>query len=155
MIDKSIVRQLAEEAIASTDLFIVDVTVSAANEIVVELDSPGYMDVDTCGEIARAIESKLDRDVEDYELEVGSAGLTSPFKVKGQYLKNIGNEVEVLTCSGRKFTGVLSGVTDEGFTVEVSRKVRPEGAKRPVIVSEPETMAFSDVKQVKYVINFK
>lgn len=155
MIDKAIVKQLAEEAIAGTDLFIVDVTVSAANEIVVELDSPEAMDVDTCAEIARAIESKLDRDVEDYELEVGSAGLTSPFKVKGQYLKNIGNEVEVLTRSGRKFTGVLTAVTDSDFTVEVARKVKPEGAKRPVVVNEPETVAFTDAKQVKYVINFK
>lgn len=144
-----------EESIASTDLFIVDVTVSPANEIVVEVDSPGFMDVDTCAKIAGDIESRLDRDTEDYELEVGSAGLTSPFKVKGQYLKNIGNEVEVLTHSGHKFTGVLTAVTDDGFTVEVPRKVKPEGAKRPIMMTVAETLAFADAKQVKYVINFK
>ncbi len=155
MIDKATVIKAVEEAIAPTDLFIVDVTVSAANEIVVELDSPGVMDVDTCADIARAVEAKLDRDVEDYELEVGSAGLTSPFKVIQQYQKNIGNEVEVLTRSGRKFTGVLTEVTADGFTVEVARKVKPEGAKRPVLVNEPETVSFDDAKQVKYVINFK
>lgn len=155
MIDKATVRQTVEEVIASSDLFIVDVTVSPANEIVVELDSPGVMDVDTCADIARAIEAKLDRDVEDYELEVGSAGLTAPFKVREQYLKNIGNEVEVLTRSGKKFTGVLTEVGDSTFTVEVSRKVKPEGAKRPVVVNEPETVSFDDAKQVKYVINFK
>lgn len=137
------------------NLFVVDVTVSPANEIVVELDSPESMDVDTCAEVARYVESKLDRDVEDYELEVGSAGLTSPFKVKGQYLKNIGNEVEVLTRSGKKFTGVLTAVGDDDFTVEVSRKVKSEGAKRPVTVQEPETVSYADAKQVKYVINFK
>lgn len=155
MIDKAIVRQAVEEAIASTDLFIVDITVSATNEIVVELDSPGIMDVDTCAEIARAVEAKLDRDVEDFELEVGSAGLTSPFKVRQQYLKNVGNEVEVLTRSGRKFTGVLTAVNADDFTVEVARKVKPEGAKRPITVQEPETIPFAEAKQVKYVINFK
>ncbi len=155
MIDKATVIKAVEAAIAPTDLFIVDVTVSPANEIVVELDSPGVMDVDTCADIARAVEAKLDRDVEDYELEVGSAGLTSPFKVIQQYQKNIGNEVEVLTRSGRKFTGVLTEVTADGFTVEVDRKVQTEGAKRRVLVNEPETVSFDDAKQVQYVINFK
>lgn len=155
MIDKETVRKIVEESIADTDLFVVEVKVSPANEIVVELDSPESMDVDTCADIARAIEAGLDRDVEDYELEVGSAGLTSPFKVKGQYLKNIGNEVEVLTTDGRKFSGILTEVTDDGFTVEVERKEKPEGAKRPVKVMRPETTAFSETKQVKYVINFK
>ncbi|MDE7388860.1 MAG: ribosome assembly cofactor RimP [Muribaculaceae bacterium] len=155
MIDKTIVAQILDKAIEGTDLFVVDLKVSPANEIVVELDSMNPMDVDTCAEIARRVEAGLDRDAEDFELEVGSAGLTSPFKVRQQYLKNVGNEVEVLTRSGSKFTGILTAVGDDDFTVEVSRKVKPEGAKRPVMVAEPVVTAYADAKQVKYVINFK
>ena len=113
MIDKELLKASVEKAIEGTDLFIVDIKVSPQNEIVVELDSPGSIDIDTCAAVTRAIEKEFDRDVEDYELEVGSAGLTSPFKVKEQYEKNLGNDIEVLTRDGRKLQGVLTDVTDE------------------------------------------
>ena len=155
MIDKTLIEQIVGNAIEGRDLFLVDVTVSGDNRIVVEVDSMTSVDIDSCAELTRAIEAQVDRDVEDYELEVGSAGLTSPFRVKAQYDKNIGNEVEVLTRDGRKFTGVLTAADAETFTVEVARKVKPEGAKRPVMVREPEVLAYGDAKSVKYVINFK
>ena len=101
MIDKELLKASVEKAIEGTDLFIVDIKVSPQNEIVVELDSPGSIDIDTCAAVTRAIEKEFDRDVEDYELEVGSAGLTSPFKVKEQYEKNLGNDIEVLTREPR------------------------------------------------------
>ncbi len=144
-----------EEAIQGTGLFLVDLTVSPANAIVVEVDSAKGVDIDSCAALTRAIEARFDRDVEDYELEVGSAGLTAPFKVRAQYEKNIGNEVEVLTRDGRKFSGILTEVADDAFTVAVTRKVKPEGAKRPVLVEEPERVAYTNARQVKYVINFK
>ena len=131
MIDKNIVRSIVEEEIKGTDIFIVDVRVSSSDNIVVEIDSPEALDIDTCVRINRAIEEKLDRDVEDYELEVGSAGLTSPFKVRGQYEKNVGNPVEVLTKDGRKLSGVLEEVTADGFVLGYERKVKVEGKKRP------------------------
>lgn len=158
MIDKELLRQSVERAIAGTDLFIVDIKVSAQNNIVVELDSPESIDIDTCAAVTRKIEADFDRDVEDYELEVGSAGLTSPFKVRGQYLKNVGNEIEVLTRDGRKLTGVLTKVAPEGtdtFTFEYPVKVKEPGAKRPVTVMKTETMAFADAKMVRYLISFK
>lgn len=156
MIDKQLLTQTVEEAIANTDAFLVDVRISPSNEIVVEIDSPTGVDIDTCAGITRKIESVFDRDVEDYELEVGSAGLTAPFKVRGQYLKNIGNEVEVLTRDGRKLKGILKEVADNGsFTLAVPTKVKPEGAKRPVIVDVDTVLSPDECKSVKYVINFK
>ncbi|MCH5345713.1 MAG: ribosome assembly cofactor RimP [Muribaculaceae bacterium] len=156
MIDKKLITAATEEAIAGTDIFIVDVTVSASNDIVVTLDSPSNLDIDTCVDISRKIEAGLDRDAEDYSLEVGTAGLTAPFRVKGQWLKNIGNEIEVLTRDGRKLKGNLVEVTDDDrFTIEVPVKVKKEGAKRPVIEMQPSTMAIADVKTACYLINFK
>lgn len=155
MIDKQLLQQTVEDAISGSDIFVVDVNVAPDNNIVVELDSVSGIDIDRCVAITRKIESVFDRDVEDYQLEVGSAGLTSPFRVKAQYVKNIGNDVEILTCDGRKLSGRLVDVSDSGFTVEVPVKVKHPGAKRPVIEQQPETFAFGDCKTVRYKIDFK
>ena len=80
---------------------------SGDNRIVVEIDSYSSVSIDDCVRLNGIIESHFDRDVEDYELEVGSAGLTSPLRVKAQYDKNVGNPVEVLTNDGRKLKGTL------------------------------------------------
>ncbi len=156
MIDKELLRQSVERAIEGTDIFIVDIRVSADNNIVVELDSPESLDIDTCAAVSRAIEKDFDRDAEDYELEVGSAGLTAPFRVRGQYLKNVGNDIEVLTRDGRKLQGVLTAVGDDDtFTFEYPVKVQEPGAKRPVTRMQSETMPMADAKMVRYLISFK
>ena len=133
MIDKNSLIDVINKAIAGTDMFLVDVEIAKNNAITVEVDSMTSVSIDECVKITRAVEAEFDRDVEDYELEVGSAGLTSPFKVKAQYEKNLGNEVEVLTAGGIKTKGVLSNVGDNDFTIKVSKKVKPEGSKRPVL----------------------
>ncbi len=155
MIDKALLTRSVEKAIENTDLFIVDIKVSPQNNIVVELDSPTSIDIDTCAAVTRAIEKDFYRDTEDYELEVGSAGLTSPFKVRGQYLKNIGNDIEILTRDGRKLHAVLTAVADDNFTFEYPVKYKEPGAKRPTTVMESETLPFSEAKSVKYMISFK
>ena len=157
MIDRQLLQDTVEAAISGTDIFVVDVTVGADNRLNVEIDSPSGVDIDTCVAITRKIEETFDRDVEDYELEVGSAGLTSPFKVKGQYDKNIGNEIEVLTRDGKQLRGVLESVASDGseFTLSVTRKVKEEGKKRPVTVTEPMVIAVADTKDVRYLIDFK
>ena len=155
MIDKTLIEQIVADELRGTDMFPVEISVSPDNRIIVEVDSMTAVDIDSCVALNRAIEQAHDRDKEELELEVGSAGLTAPFKVKAQYDKNVGNEVEVLTRDGRKFSGTLVETSDTGFTVEVARKVKHEGAKRPVIEMQPETLGYGDVKSVKYVINFK
>lgn len=162
MIDKELLIKTVEDAIAGTGIFIVDISVTPANDITVELDSPGSMDIDTCADITRRIGEVFDRDVEDYSLEVGSAGLTAPFRVRGQYLKNIGNNVEVLTRDGRKLRGILSAVApgnpdapaDIAFTVDTTVKVKEEGAKRPVMRTQPVELHASDCKSVVCMIEF-
>lgn len=154
MIDKQLIIDAVEKAIKDSDIFLVDVKVTPDNNITVEIDNPTGIDIDTCSRITRAIESDVDRDVEDYELEVGSAGLTAPFKVKGQYLKNIGNDISVLTRDGKKLKGVLKDVTDDTFTMTVTKKVKLEGKKRPEMVDEDITIPMADTKSVTYDIKF-
>lgn len=156
MIDKQLVREAVDRAIEGTEIFVVDVRVSPDNDIVVELDSPSGLDIDTCAEITRKLEADFDRDVENYGLEVGSAGLTAPFTVRGQYLKNIGNKVEVLTRDGRKITGTLTAVADDDtFTVATEVKVKNPGDKRPHLEEVNVALHPDDCKVVKYLIDFK
>lgn len=154
MIDKQKLTETVEEAIKGTSIFIVDIKISNDNSIIVELDSDDSMDIDMCTSISRKIESVFDRDVEDYELEVGSAGLTSPFKVKRQWQKNLGNEIEVLTKDGRKLTGVLVEVNEDNFVIQFPIKVKEEGKKRPVVVSHKEPITFENCKKACYLIKF-
>ncbi|MGN0228791.1 MAG: ribosome assembly cofactor RimP [Muribaculaceae bacterium] len=138
------------------DLFLIDVTVSRDNTIVVEIDAyERSVTIDDCVALTRDVEAQFDRDVEDYELEVGSAGLTAPFKVKAQYHKNIGNPVEVLTADGRKLKGTLTEADDDAFVVQIAKMVKPEGAKRKVKVLENETLKYNEIKYTKYLIDFK
>lgn len=155
MIDKAKLIDVINASIEGSELFLVDVTVSRDNNIVVEIDSMESVSIDDCASLTKAIENNFDREVEDYELEVGSAGLTSPFKVKKQYEKYMGEEVEVLTKDGKKLKGTLKDAGEETFTVGVAKKVKPEGAKRPVEVIEDETYNYSEIKYTKYLIQFK
>ena len=125
MIEKKVVSQLIEEKLASSSNYLVDVVIKPGNLIVVEIDNDEAVSIDDCAELSRYLEEHLDRDVEDYELEVGSAGITSPFKVLRQYVKNIGNEVEMLLKNGSKLTGVLKSADENGVVVSVEKKVKP------------------------------
>lgn len=155
MLDKKAIEEFVAGTLENTDMFLVDVSVTKDNKVTVEIDGENNVSIDDCIKITRMIEGEFDRDVEDYELEVGSAGLTSPFKVRGQYVKNIGNDVEVLTKDGQKLKGVLAAVNDEDFVITVSKKVKPEGAKRPVMVEEDVTLKYNETKYTKYLIQFK
>ena len=155
MIDKKIVSGIVNEWLEDKDYFLVDVSVTPDDKIVVEIDHAEGVWIDDCVELSRFIESKLDREEEDYELEVGSAGIGQPFKVLQQYLIHIGKEVEVLTKEGKKLEGVLKDANEENMTVTIQKKVKLEGAKRPKMVEEDVTYKYDEIKYTKYLISFK
>ncbi len=155
MIEKKSVCQIVEEWLQGKDYFLVEVTVTPDSRIVVEIDHAEGVWIEDCVELSRFIESKLNREEEDYELEVGSAGIGQPFKVLQQYINHIGNDVEVLTKKGVKLTGTLRSADENQFVVGVQKKVKEEGSKRPKLVEEDETFGYDDVKYTKYLITFK
>lgn len=155
MIDRDLLRETVEKAIEGTDVYLVDLRIEPGNHIVVELDSQDGMDIATCASITKKIEAEFDRDKEDYDLEVGSAGLTAPFKVKQQYIKNLGKEIEVITKDGKKLKGILTAVNAGDYVIEVPTKVKEPGEKRPKTVAVPHTINFDQTKSAKYIINFK
>ena len=155
MIDKSVVKAVVEEWLQDKENFLVDIEVSPDDKIVVEIDHVDGVWIEDCVELSRYIESRLSRDEEDYELEVGSAGLGQPFKVPQQYINFIGKEVEVLDRDGKKVQGTLKSVNGNDFVVAVDEKVKIEGKKRPEIQSVDHAFQMDQVKYTKYLISFK
>lgn len=155
MIQKETINQIVNDYLATTDYYLVDVSVSTDSRISVEIDSFDGVELDFCIVLSKHIEAQFDREVQDFELEVSSAGLTEPFKVIKQYEKNIGNEVEVLTKKGIKLVGVLSNVTDEFLSINIEKKVLLEGSKRKTTINEEISFLYSEIKHTKYIIRFK
>lgn len=155
MIDKNFVKKLVEEWLEGKDYFLTDLTISSDNRIVVEIDHEEGVWIEDCVELSRYIENHLDREEEDFELEVGSAGIGQPFKVVRQYEIHQGERVEVITKDGKKLQGVLDNVDTEGFTLTIEEKVKNEGDKRPKLVSRDIPLSFNEVKSTKYIIDFK
>lgn len=152
MIDKDIIRERAEQYLreSGSESFLVDAVVKPGSLIVVEIDSEEGIDIEECIALSKFIEAGLDREVEDFELEVGSAGVTSPFKVLRQYEKNIGNPVDVLTRKGIKTSGILKSADENGFVITTTKMVKAEGAKRKMAVEEDLPFTYDEVKSVKY-----
>lgn len=148
MITENIIRQLVEEKIEDTDIFLVSVKVLPSNRIRVYVDAVDGLDVQSCVLISRHIEGSLDREKEDFELEVSSPGLSEPFEHPLQYQKNVGRGVKVLTNDGNRTKGKLVKFENNIITIEPETKKKKEQA-------EPVTIPLSEIKEAKTVISFK
>jgi ribosome maturation factor RimP len=166
MISKQKIKDLAEERIAelANGLFIVDISVSATNVIHIELDKhEGNVAIIDCMSVSRNVEHNLDREAQDFELHVSSAGLDKPFRVLAQYIKNIDREVKVVLQNGAKMEGILRAVTEKGITLETSRTEKPKGdglslsksKKKKELIVEQHEFPFEQIKETKIVISFK
>ena len=155
MVDKKKVCEIVEEWLKDKEYFLVEVTVSPDNKIVVEIDHKEGVWIEDCVDLSRFVDSQLDREEEDYELEVGSAGIGQPFKVLQQYINHVGCEVEVLTKEGRKLYGVLKEADEQHFVLTIQQKMKEEGAKRPKLVDVDLPFTYDEIKYTKYLISFK
>lgn len=152
MIQKQEIIDLVDQYLqaSESESFLVDVTVSRDNKIVIEIDNDEAVDIDECVEISRYIDERMDRDKEDFELEVGSFGLTSPLKTLRQYAKFEGEEMEVLMRDGRKLKGTLGAADEEGFDLTWTAKEKVEGKKKKEEVTHEEHLLHKDVNRIYY-----
>ena len=146
---------MTEEWLQGNDYFLVDISFSADDRIVIEIDHADGVWIEDCAELSRFLQERLGDELGDYELEVGSAGLGQPFKVAQQYVNHIGDTIEVLELEGKKVQGVLKSVDGTNFTITVQEKQKQEGRKRPVLVEVDKTYAMDGVKYAKYLLTFK
>jgi ribosome maturation factor RimP len=149
MIEKDVVSRLANEHLSTSECYLVEVTVKPGNGIVVEIDHDEAVGIEDCVALSRYIESRIDREVEDYELEVGSSGISAPFKMPRQYIKNVGNEVEMQLKNGTKLAGTLQSADAQSVVIALPKQVKPEGAKRKITVYEDQTYTYDEIKYTK------
>ena len=149
--DKQQLQSWIEEYLKDTDYELITLTVSAENEVLVEVDRLAGVDVDFCAALNRYLVDKLGD--EDYSLEVGSVSLTDPFKTKMQFEKNLGHDVELLV-DGKKLRGQLVSVDEETFAVDIVEKVAVEGKKRKETQIVTHTWRYDEPKYVKHDLKF-
>ncbi len=155
MISKALITSLVEEKIEQMPYFIVDISVSTSNLIRVEIDGDKGVSITDCVAISRHIEGSLDRESEDFELTVSSAGMDQPFKILRQYQRYLGRNVSVKKMSGEKLTGKLLFANEDEVRIEQTRKERIDGKKKKQIIVEELTLPMNEIKETKVVISFK
>lgn len=156
MIKKETVRAFAQERIDELDcgIFIVEINISPANDILVELDKMGTgVAINECVSVSRNIEHNLDREVQDFSLSVSSAGMDKPLRVKEQFDKNTGRLVRAILEHG-SVEGILISHNEDQIVIESEHKEKLEGKKKKVLVKKENILLWDDVKEVKRVITF-
>ena len=151
MIAEKQIRKLTEAELKGTDRFLVEVLVKPGNRIMVFIDSDTEVSIDDCIALSRHLESKFDRDTEDFELLVSSAGLDHAFSQLRQYRKYLNRAVEIYPLEGPKFTAVLTGISEDEITYRKLIKKYKNKAAEP---GEEQNLAFSAIKETKPAIQF-
>ncbi len=152
----SVIIDAINDEIVARGCFIVDVSVSKDNDIVLTIESEeGIIELEDCVSVSRFFETKFNREVEDYSLTVSSAGLDQPFKVYRQYLKAVGTRVEVSLKGGEKIVAVLEAADEDGITLKYTAKEAVEGKKKKELVEHVDRFAMDQVNAVRPFIEFK
>ena len=150
MILRDDIIHLLSKKIKELDCFLVDVKINSKKEIKILFDKEEGVVLEDCLTISRYIEEHLDRDVEDYKLDVCSPGIDNPFMVKEQYLKNICRDVRLITINGERLKGKLISF-DEYIVIEVEKKNK----KTKKLFQERISFPIEEIKETKLIIKFK
>ncbi len=154
MITKEKISELVGEKLEENQ-FLVDVRVSPSQVIHVEIDSIDGVTIKDCVAVSRHVESHLDRETEDFELQVSSPGIDQYFKVNRQYHRHVGRELDVVTQQGEEFRGLLTEAGETGIVLEVTSGEKKEGVRKKQLVTRRVPFAYEDIKRAKVVISFK
>ncbi len=152
MLKEEDIHYAIETILKDSGLFLVDVNISKGNRIRILIDKQEGINIEECARVNRLLGSRMNRDKEDFDLEVSSPGVGAPLIVFRQYLKNIGKEVDVIKKDGIKVSGRLTRVDDTGLFLEITEKIKK--SKRENKVNKSEYLLFSDIKSTKVKINF-
>ena len=154
--NKEQIIQAIEPAVAERGCFLVEVTVSAENDIEVVIEKEeGIVDWEDCAAIDKVVHEAFDQDVEDYALTVSSAGLDRPFKVLRQYLKAIGSQVDVKFKGGKRIIATLTSADEDRIGLQYTALEAVEGKKKKEKVEHNETFPLGEINSVTPYIDFK
>ena len=151
---KEKVKDLLNQALAEyPSLFLIDLNINDANKIMVTLDGDNGVQLQDCINISKAIDANLDREEEDFALEVASAGVSLPLKLVRQYKKNIGRVLKIKLQS-QTIEAMLLEVSDENITVEWSSREPKKIGKGKETVLHHENIAYGDIIEAVVTITF-
>ena len=154
--NKEQIIQAIEPAVAERGCFLVEVTISAENDIEVVIEKEeGIVDWEDCAAIDKVVHEAFDQDVEDYALTVSSAGLDRPFKVLRQYQKAIGSQVDVKFKGGKRIIATLTSADEDSIGLKYTALEAVEGKKKKEKVEHNETFPLSEINSVTPYIDFK
>lgn len=154
MIDPTKVKELVTQAIAEQGAFLVDLKIGSDSRIKVLADHMEGISLEKLAAISRSVESGLDREEDDFEIEVSSPGIGSPFQVKEQYVRNLGHFVRVVTKDGREVRGDFTAFENDVLTLEWKERVPKPVGKGKVTVKKAEKVPLSEVKEASLEIRF-
>ena len=146
MIEKIKILELVNSALEGTDKFLVNMKITPDNRIFVDIDGDNGVTIDDCIALSRAVESQLDREEEDFELNVGSAGADMPLKLNRQYRRHVGRELEVVMVDGERLEGTLQEAGEEEIVL-----VEPGNKKQ---APQEHRLAYRDIKSARVAIKF-
>lgn len=156
MINKAKLESIVSAQIADTELFLVDITLSSSMDIEIIVDSINRVSIDQCAALSRAIDNELEGQGEDdFSLVVGSAGIGSPFRVDGQYVKCIGRDIEVVTLDGQKVVAKLIAFSGDSIDISYQQMVVVQGRKRKELVEQSRRINISEIKSVCEALTIK
>lgn len=155
MITENHIRSLVAEKIEGTDYYILDVEIKSGNNIRVELESMGPVAISDCVDISRQIEHNLDRDEEDFALQVSSPGIDKPLRDYRQFIKNRGRMLKIKLSEGKEIQGELKSADENGIVLLSKRKERVPGKKKKRLIEEELDLTYPEIKQAKIKIQFK
>ena len=155
MLSEALVKDLIARGLEERqDLFLIDFSLLPDNKISVVIDGDNGVTVEDCIFMSRAIEHNLDREDDDFSLDVASAGATSPLVNKRQYKKNIGRTLDVKVNSDVNIEGVLTEVDDVEVTLEWSAKEPKPVGKGKIEVIKQAKIKYEDILEAKVIIKF-
>jgi ribosome maturation factor RimP len=146
MIDKFKVLDIVKDALEGTEKYLINMRITPDNRIYVDIDGDNGITIDDCIELSRTIENSLNREEEDFELNVSSAGADAPLKMPRQYRRHIGREVSVETFDNGTVEGTLTSADDNQFVIHI------KGTKQ--VAPKDLTFAYTDIKSAKVVLKF-
>jgi ribosome maturation factor RimP len=151
---KDKISDLLEEALKQKpSLFLVDLTVTETFKVIVTLDGDNGVNLQDCIDISRAVDNNLDREEQDYALEVASAGVSTPLKMVRQYRKNIGRTLKVKTAT-ETIEALLEQVSDESITLSWTAREPKKIGKGKETVAHQREIPYSEIKEAIVIIIF-
>jgi ribosome maturation factor RimP len=154
MISEEYIKSIIEGELAKRNLFLVDLKISSSNKINVFVDSIKGVTIEECAKLSSVIKDELNKDIDDYVLEVSSPGLNNPLILPLQYEKNLGRYLDIITKDGYRKTGRLTKVFENGIQIKSELTLKNKQGRKRSQETKEYVFDFAEIKSAKVIVSF-